>query len=570
MRPKNLMAVLMIIVGAISIAYTFVWGAGLISFRIAIPVETWVMGVLKIGVGVGLLCRMRWARWVAVGYCVLTVIVAIIGPILALLTSKYIALVASFFLGNMPLARGAVFVIVALQIGYGYLAWVTYKYLRSDEGLEEFGERQPDNALAQVVYATAIWLSLPFVLPSSYVPPYATAPSARATPKVNISDLAERGFLTTDGQHMVFMASNVRDLYLLDLQSGKLARTMRHAYVFPPDANITSRMVAPDASAIIYPDGTFETLPGGSSRSLTSFGATQRSVAVGFASNDRLLAYHDSSGNLELIDPKADRILWSVKLPGVIRAPSQAGVDTQLAMRSSAWSPRRDQFAWADGGSAYVVNLSTGSVREIARTGLTSLFVMFSPDGSELLVSPISGYAMGAAPPAHLVDLASGQSTEVPVEGTVLYFGGRGGDAISVRSYTRELVRQPVMGTARSGREVPVSSPYSLDAANAGGFVFGYGAEAQPIFALVRDDEHLPMWRFDSRTHYRTARMSLDGRTVALAARTRIEVYDTASLLAGAPKRRSIDLANEDRLSSPQPVQVEGVATLKWTTRAPE
>ncbi len=549
------------------------------------------LSVLQISLGLGLMKEWRWAHWLALGPCLLMLVVGAVFPIFvipfgkSLLQLSYVTGILSWDLkGTMvgvAAIQGAVivFCIFGAVVGYRGL-----KYLRANasEEVSLFSGRLPLAGRKSLVASAAVWISLVYVagisiaIERQYVPGFLQTDTMRVQEQKaqerRQAGLTERIAFSADGSRLVGAPTGTspQEYFLLDLDSGSLSRTAWDG-IYLTRQTFLAPILAPDGLSI---------LTQGYWMSLLSGVAIRRPIGehLGFYTPSRILLYDRSDRALKLVDLAEDLVVYAIDVASVQRGEPAEPVARGWRTFSQAWSPDREHYAWLErDGTLSVLSLDDGSVRR-TRCGqcIYGSLMYFSLNGETLLVPDRVSRSDDWQSTGLMFDIRQLQEQ-------TFQYGARLIDAsyreqfIITWNKTRHTLIYRELGT-EGERGWGLSFPADTESAFIhGGLLFvttvsDDSGEVRFFSGVFRGPQEAPdisLVEIAGGAHgSRYQGFSPDGRLVAYAAGQRIDLIDVQSVIRGEPVNWSIDLTVDDRWARTPHRDASGVIRVAWSENA--
>jgi hypothetical protein len=546
------------------------------------------LSVLQIALGLGLMKEWRWAHWLALGPCLLMLVVGVVFPIFvipfgkSLLQLSYATGILSWDLkGTMvgvAAIQGAVIVFCIFGAVVGYLG---LKYLRANasEEVSLFSGRLTLAGRKSIVASAAVWISLVYVagisidIERQYVPGFLQTDTMRAQEQKaqerRQAGLTERIAFSADGSRLVGAPTGTspQEYFLLDLDSGSLSRTAWKG-IYLTRQTFLAPILAPDGLSI---------LTQGYWMSLLSGDAIRRPSGehLGFYAPSRILLYDRNDRTLKLVDLAQGLVVYAVDVASVQRGEPAEPVARGWGTFSQAWSPDRKHYAWLErDGTLSVLSLDDGSVRR-TRCGecIYGSFMHFSLNGETLVVPDRVSRSDDSKSTGLMFDIRQLQER-------TFQYGARLIDASYSEQFiitwykTRHTLIYRELGT-EGERAWGLSFPADTESAFIrGGSLFATtvsddSGEVRIFSGTFRGPQEAPdisLLEITGGTHgSRYQGISPDGRLVAYAAGQRIDLIDVQSVIRGEPASWSIDLTVDDRWARTPHRDASGVIRVAWS-----
>lgn len=385
-----------------------------------------------------------------------------------------------------------------------------------------------------------------------------------------IIEMISHAVLTPDGQHVAMLSRDVEYVYVLRLDSGDLYRLRRHFLSLKGNPRI-DLMVSTDGSAVLYGDGTVQSLTGPREKQLSSFNENLRSESLGFFDARRVLAYQGKTSALELIDTEKDEVLWSVPAGAAL-----AGWES----RPQRWSPSRRFIAWADGINVSLLSAETGQMRSFSPPpGMRVSTLLFSKDERSLLVqgtAASSGVGVSGHSNAALFDIFTSQRTELAIPGSALHFDASDGALIAFDADSRTIAFRPQILAAAAGWTAQFPGGVQVESISPEGVLFATqyepGASVGKLMYAMNANQpsngKIALRSVDAGPGRSPRWLTLDAnRHAVFTEGTRVHVYDLQQLAIGQLSLRTIDLLTDQKALSEPAGSDPPVETLaaQWT-----
>jgi hypothetical protein len=542
-------------------------------------------------VGVGLLRRRPWARWLMLGP-------GFIGPLTAVVGLGIFALGA--FVGALALnsARGWFFGWSAHSDSWGIWIWLLavsmivsgivnfrlFGYLLNERGRAEFDsqEKGPVGAtlLSLAIAALAVFVAVTGTvrIPRERVPEVLRSPSMRSFDANIEAGILEA--LPRAASKVVFSADNRRiiilpetsslELVVIDLDSGVARRPELKSPPMFRDTAQFWRVMAPDASSFLMGD-QWTSLESGVATDVRDLLPTN-AEPLGFHASNRLLIRNRQTDALQLLDLQARRVVYSV--PANIGPYDFPGMlDSKYNDPPVGWSRARDRFAWitVDGGLS-TLDMDSGDVRTTpcanCQTGRRLRFA--DDEGGAMLVVPDNSLAYEWS--AQLVP-AQGEIAETTgLHGELVFFSGADHLpwVLLSNSGKRSLVFRDFVSGANweadhgGERLETVTANHDLLIKESGrdGPDRYWLAHLEPPPGhrqLVLEEIGLTL----PNSYFRAP--SPDGRFLAFASLDgQLEIIDVRSIRDGAFDSHTLDVRTGTRLEAKRKIPVKERRTLEW------
>jgi hypothetical protein len=552
------------------------------------------------------------ARFFALGPCLLMTIGAWLMPLILLgiwaagTAMAGIGPAQGLFSWSRTAAAVVLFLTFLYCIVMGVLGFRGLRYLRSAEGREDFRDKsqfQPaeppfesrwvivGSAVVAIV-AVVFSLQLDVSIRATYLPEFLQTREMTAFEDRMQSFEREReqegqqrkrqqeieqarvnvtAHFFADSRHVVLLLTGKPPrVFVLDLDSGKLRRTLA-----PDDwrATIDDSVVAPDASMIVS-GKTALSLITGKSRKLDS---VHTGRLIGMPTPSRLLAYDETSQQLELIDVDRDTAIYSVPVPVAQRGdPNGGGNSGGWTIHSQSWNLDRSRFIWLTvDGTINDLDVATGAV---TRTSCAACkyagFQRVSPaqdaivfvgnhDGAEASSQtlPASVYLLAS----HVVELVEHRSMVVAA--------GDGGRSALFQSYqSKQLYHYDY--SSNSPQRLALDVPDGAKVFDARGVrplallaIYERGLRVM-ITDLESPEPGKPV-RFMkpplALNSVNRQQVSPDGRFLMHMENNVIEVVDLHAAARGEPANRIMDVLEEEALRAASPVSAaEEPVVSRW------
>ncbi len=566
-------------------------GADADGYRVTLGI--FAFAIYANAVGMGLLKRRNWARWLMLGP-------GLAGPLTAVAGAGILAL--GVFMGAMALnsARGWfvgwsawqgpagfwIWLLAVSMIASGIVNFRLFGYLLSEPGREEFNSQEKRHVgatlLSLAVAGVTVFVALAGTVrvPREHIPEVLRSPAMRSADSAIEAEILQA--LPRAASNVVFSADSRRlviapetgllGLVVIELDSGVARRPkLQSAPMFRSAAQLWGAM-APDASSL---------LSGTQWISLQSGAATEfrellqiDTERLGFHTPTRLLIRDRRQDALQLLDLPARRVVFSV--PASIGPYDFPGLLEQKYNDPPAgWSRSRDRFAWSDAnGGISTLTMDSGEVRSAACAGCQP--------GRRLRLADDGGKAMLAIPGnsshayqwrAHLVSPQGENVQLADFHGELVYFSSAGDEPWALLSESGRHVlvfRELVNGASW---EAGLGDGVMLQAvtANRDLLIREAGRGAPDRFWLAHFEpppEHTQLALREIRltladSYFRTA--SPDGRFLAFASLDgRLELLDLRSLREGSFDSHTLDVRAGTQLQATRTVPATERRTLSW------